>query len=254
MGGLIGGLIGGIGSLIGGLIGPSAAQKADMAQEQQLGQETSQFFNQWTQNANTVFGENQALAQQVTGSLSPILAAGIGQQGFTPEELAAMNTSAVNNAGGNYKNAAQALGNRLAGAGGGAIPTAQSGAASQLQAQLASNEAGNLSNTENQITQANYATGRQNYLSALSGLEGEQNILNPNAYANVANAAGQQAFKEDSVLTGQQAQMDASRMAALTGGLAGLGGGALGVMNNINFFRNLDGGKLFGSGGYLEGL
>ena len=225
----MGGIIGGIASLIGGLIGPSPQQTADINAQAQVGQNTANFFNQWTQNANTVFGENQALFNQVTGSLSPTLAAGPNQQGFSPEELAAMNTQAINTTGAAAKNAEQRLGNTIAGEGGGAIAPGQSGAANQLEASLASNEAGQLANTQNEITQQNYAQGQKNYSQALSGLEGEQQLENPNQYAQQATTLGQNAFSDYGQMASTQAQLSASKIAGIAGGIGGIAGGLIGL-------------------------
>ena len=137
------------------------------------------------------FGRQSDIYQNLTRSLTPTLNAGINQEGFSPEEKAALNTNAINTTGANYRNAAQAVGGQLAGRGDSS--GLQSGVDQQIKGDIAAKAAGQLSNEQNQIVQADYGQGRQNYFNALSGLGGVAAGENPTGFAGAANQAGNDA-------------------------------------------------------------
>lgn len=167
----------------------------------------------------------------LNSSLTPIVNAGVNQQGFSPQELAAQNTQALNTTGGNYANAARALGGQLAGRGGDS--GLESGIDQQIKAGLASNAAGQLSNEQLGITQKNYETGRENYERAVGGLQQLSGDYNPTGYASQATSANNQAFSQENTINTQNQAltkdiygMSIAALGAATGGgtnlLAGL--------------------------------
>src|SRR5689334_18812338 len=91
--------------------GPSNAEKNLAAQEAQFSQVLQGNYSTRFQNQNEVLG-------RLNNSLTPTLEAGPSQQGFSSQELAALNTRALNSTGANYANAARALNGQLAGRGG----------------------------------------------------------------------------------------------------------------------------------------
>ena len=190
------------------------------ASQQQKQIEASQqaFYDTLTSEYRTTFGENQAILKTLTGSLEPILQAGINQQGFSPEELANLNEIAVNQTGQNYANAKAAVSNQQAAEGGGNafIP---SGAKQELQSQLATSAAQQESANEQQIQSSNYATGRQNYLAALSGLQGVSGLYNPTGLAGAATGAGSAAAQTADQIT----QANNSWMSLVSGALGATG-------------------------------
>lgn len=192
------------------------------SQQKQLEQSQADFYNQLQQENNTQFANQQGVLNQLKSVYEPILQAGPNQQGFSQSELTAMNTSAEDQVAGNYANAAKAAQGRYAAAGGGNefVP---SGAQQALGGQIASSAAGQLSNEQNQITQANYATGRQNFLAAGSALGGVAQQYNPDGAATAANGAGESAAN-----TANQIQQENNAwMGALGGALGGAATGAL---------------------------
>lgn len=218
------------------MCGPSAAQSSLSASQ-------SNFFNQLQSSYGTEFAGQNAILSSLNSAFQPILAGGINQQGFSAGESAALNTGAINNSAAAYRNAAQATNEQLAGRGGGNayLP---SGTNAAIQAGLASNAAGNLANQENQITQANYAQGRQNFLSAAGALSNAANIYNPNAAAGQATQAGSSAFNSATQIYNQGNQWIGALGGAL-GGATNAFGGAIGggladsAMGSNTAFGNL---------------
>ena len=185
---------------------------------------------------NQNFGEQQSILGHLTSILSPIAEAGPDQQGFSPAELAARNTNAIDTTGANYANAERATQGELAGRG---VPGApQSGIDQQIESSIASAGAGQLSNEENQIVAENYATGRQNFNNAVSGLGGVASQYDPNAYAGSANTANKNAFGEADEIAQQEAQEDAE----IGGAVAGVAGAVTGGIGNLD----TTGGSSFG--------
>jgi hypothetical protein len=95
-----------------GNCGPSSAESISQGAEQSLAQEMQS-------NYATRFADQQQVLDRLNQSLSPIVAAGPNQQGFSPKELANLNTQAINTTGAAARNATQAAQTSLAGCGGG---------------------------------------------------------------------------------------------------------------------------------------
>jgi hypothetical protein len=189
------------------------------SQQTQIEATQQAFLSQLTQEYGTVFGESQGILQSLTKTFEPILAAGPNQQGFSKPELTALETQAKQGTGQNYAQAATALGEQEAAAGGGNtfLP---SGAKSQLSEELANSAAGNLSNEQLGITEANYATGRANFDTAASELGGVAQELNPVGAAGVANQSSEAAANT----ANQIASQNNSWMGAVGGLLGGVQG------------------------------
>lgn len=178
--------------------------------------QSSSFSTLLSANYSQNFGKQSAILQHLNDILTPIAEAGPGQEGFTPTEKAALNTRAIDTTAGNYRNAAQAVGNSLAGRG---DSTLESGVDQQIKGTIASEAAGKLSSEELGITEADYATGRENWKSAVSGLGGVAAAENPGAIAGEATNANQGSFSE--------AKSNAEASSAWVQDIAGLAGGAL---------------------------
>lgn len=196
--------------------GPSAAQSSDEAQ----GQDFSKLLQQSYQ---TNFGAQQGILGNLTSVLSPIAEAGPNQEGFSGAEKSALNASAINTNAANYKSAATVVAGGEAGAGGNTY--APTGGQQQVAATIASNAAQNLSGTENQITQADYAQGRQNFGNAVSGLEGVAGQYNPNATGGLALQGNENAFNQANQIN-QESNAWVGDVAGLVGGLGGAAIGA----------------------------
>lgn len=155
--------------------------------QNQLADEQAQFYKELSSNYSTVFPEQQAVLSALTSEFQPILAAGPGQAGFSAPEEAALRTSAADATAQGAQQASVALRGKENAMGDAAIP---SGANLQLQSGLLSSAAQENAGLQNQITEENFATGRQNFLTAAQALEGTAGLENPNAFASAATSSG----------------------------------------------------------------
>jgi hypothetical protein len=204
--------------------GPTSGQNQSLAADQAF---QSTLKNSYA----TEFGDNVALMNNLTTNLGQIVAAGPGQQGYTAPELAAQNSQAINAAAAGNQKLQTAIGENAAAHGGGA-PGVESGVEQAEKAAAATAEDTGLSNTEANITNANYATGRQNYWSAVQGTEAA-----PGAFENPLNSAAS-GVNSANEIGGQEANSVAS--SSLGNELLGLGEGLAGDVSTV-------------AGGYLAG-
>ena len=196
------------------LSGPSAQQSAEANQGQN-------FSNLLQQSYGKNFGSQQGILSNLTNVLSPTAEAGPNQEGFNAAEKSELNASAINTNAKNYRNAATVAAEGEAGAGGNTY--APTGGQQQVAATIASNAAQNTSAEENQIEQADYATGRQNFQNAVGGLENVSEQYNPNATGGLALNANQNAFSQANAIN----QESNAWVGDLTGLVGGLGGAAI---------------------------
>ena len=197
------------------MCGPSSTQVS-------LQNSESSFMTSLMQNYNTNFAAQQSVLQNLNQTLGPIVKAGPNQTGFSAQENAALNTQAIDTTAGNYANEERALQNNLSARNdSGNLP--ESGVDQTLKEQLASASASQLSQEELGITQANYATGRQNFENAVSGEESLAGIYNPNGIASSATQANQNAFREATQINQEQNQEQAD----IFGGISSLATSAL---------------------------
>jgi hypothetical protein len=185
------------------------------------------FYSEMTANYSTVFGEDQQLLNAVTNSMAPIIAAGVNQQGFSPEELQVLNTQATEGVATSYAQAQTALQERQAALGGDAPTTLASGETLQLSGELAADKAATQSASTLQIEQADYAQGRQNYFNAVQEEENAAGLLNPTGYSGAATSAG----TAEGTTANQIAQANNSVWSSVMSGLGGIAGAAVGRLN-----------------------
>jgi hypothetical protein len=211
------------------------------AQNQIEGEQQSAFTTMQAE-AQQVFGENSSLYNNLLTSLEPILNAGPNQQGFSAPELANLNTEATSGVASDYQAAATAARASAAGEGGGnaAIP---SGVEAQQQAEVANAAAGKEASEQQQITASNYATGRQNYEGAVTGLMNAGSVFSPSiSLMGQATAGGTAAANT----ADQIAKAKFAPFGALMGALGGIGGALANRMGG-------SGGSGSGGGGYGGG-
>ncbi len=206
------------------MCGSSAAESGAQASE-------ASFSQLLQQQAEANFGAQSQVLQNINQILTPIAEAGPSQTGFSPQELAALNTQAIDTTAAGAAAAQEKLNTQEAGRGGDTANPA-SGTAQALSAQLASGAENQLSQEELGITQANYAQGNKNFQQALTGLGGEAEELAPSSVANVANTGNQAAFGEASQINQQNNQVVSDLGGLIPGALSALGGGITGVQNS----------------------
>lgn len=217
------------------MCGPSFQEKA-------IANDSQNFSTALQQNYGTLFSNQQNVLNTLNRSLSPITSAGPNQQGYSAQELAALNTQAINSAGAANKQAMQAARTFGAGQGGGGTSGLTSGITKQIQSAIASQGANALAGRLGQITQANYETGRQNYWNSVGGLQQLAGQYNPSGTAGAAISAGNEAFGQAHEIN-QENQQTAQMIA---GGLTSLAGGALSFATGG--LANLGPGESFGEG------
>lgn len=177
------------------------------------------------QQGQAVFGDSSSLFNDLRNSLAPIVAAGPGQEGFSPAEKSALQSQAITNTGNAYRNAKQAAGEAMAAQGGGNIGDVTGGSNAAINLGIAESAANQTSNELNQIDQADYATGRQNYENAVQGLGSSTGVFNPaTSAAEAATGSGTAAANTQNEI----AQQDNSWVGAVTGALGGIAGAATG--------------------------
>lgn len=203
---------------IGWCKGASAAQNSLAASQ-------TQFYNTLSSDYNTQFANQSSILGALNNSLSPIVAAGPNQFGFSGAQTANLNAQAIQGTGQQYANASKALGAQQAAQGGGNsyLPTGAQGA---QQAGLASASAAQASNELLGIQQAGYNQGHSQYESAIGQLGTVAGMYDPTGYAGQATSSGNAAASEQNLIT--QENNAASPWNLVGGILGGVAGSILG--------------------------
>lgn len=210
--------------------GPIALCCGASSQQTETYNQQTQLSQQIMQQGQQVFGSASQVFSDLVSSLAPTVAAGPNQEGFSQAEKSALNSQAITNAGVAYKNAKAATGNAIAAQGGGNT-SLTSGANLGIQANLASSASQNTADQLNQINLNDYATGRQNYDTAVSDLTNSTNVFN--AATNADNSATS-ALNGQANTANQIASQNNSWVNAVTGALGGIAGAATtGWMRNL---------------------
>jgi len=225
--------------------GPAWLMKASDAQTQ-LEQSQSDFYKTLSSAYATQFAGQSAilsslttafqpllsLGGQIASTFSPILQVGPGQKGFTPEEETAMRTSASDANANAFQSAQIAAQNSNQSGGNELLP---SGAAAQINADINARAANQEATAQNQITQANYAVGRQNFTNAASilgglstgttkGLLDITKLQSPVDYAKATTQTGNTAFGQATTIQ----QENSAWQGELGGALGGIAASFLG--------------------------
>jgi hypothetical protein len=191
-------------------------------EQKQMQASQAKFYDEMTANYKAVFGQQQAILAALTAQFKPILEAGPSQRGFSQEQRDAMETASIENVGRNFAHAKQTLEENLAARGGDDF--LPSGADTQLETELSATAAEDRSSQQNQIVQADYNQGHQNWAFATGALSQVANELNPVGTSNSATGAGEAA----ATTANQIAQASNSIWGSVIGGLSGIAGQAVG--------------------------
>jgi len=217
-------------------IGKIAVCKGASAQQNQLAQSQTDFYNTLSQDYGTQFANQNAILSTLTKSLNPIIAAGPNQFGFSKGETNALNSEAIQGTGQQYNNASQTLRANQAALGGGnsMLP---SGVASQESQQLATAGANQGASELLGIQNAGWQQGYNMYESAVGQLGGVAGMYNPNGVAGAANGAGSAAGSSWNQIA--QENQAADPWNAILGAVGGAAGSFLGG----KAFANMTGGS-----------
>lgn len=198
------------------------------------------------------FAGQDQLLQNLNNSLTPIVAAGPEQQGFSASELAAKNTQAINSSAAANRNARQSAGNAIAGQNNSS--GLESGIHRAIEAGIGSEAANQLASEQNNITQQNYDVGRSNYRTAVAGSQALAGQYDPTAFSSGAKSGLDSSFSmADRINTQQQAKGK-----AIAGGLSSLAKSALsfgtgGISNVLAGGANAGSGHSGGVGNFFSG-
>jgi hypothetical protein len=203
------------------MCGPSGAQS-------QL-QDEEMSFLQTQQNAySTAYGKFSDISDRLNAQFAPIIAKGPNQEGFNDQEKTMLNTQATEGTANEYAKAKTALQEDLASEGGGGDSTnLTSGHSDELRQELLSGGAAEESREKQQILQADYTQGYNEYNSAVEGEEAVAGGWNPNSFAASEEGAAGTANNEANTIAAQQNTVWTSVLGAL-GGVAGQ------VVGNLN--------------------
>lgn len=205
---------------------PSGAQQAILQQLQS-------WSKMLTNSYSSVFGDGSQMFQQLSQSLNGIISKGPDTMGYSPEELAAKNSQAINSAAASAKDVNQAIGTNAAK--GGAVPGVESGVVQSERAQADTSVLNNLSNKEADITEKGYDVGRQEFNTAV---QEKENSLG--ASFNPSTSMAGAVTGADSA-TAAQANANAAESTSWMGLVGGMADAAVGGMSPF--------GKKGGSGG-----
>ena len=196
--------------------------------QNELQQEEADFYKTQIQAYNTAYSNFKDIQDTLNKQFAPILQAGPGQMGYTPQELTDLNTMAAEGTAGYYQQAQRALAQNEATLGGGTSNiNMTAGASADARARLAAAAAGQSAQQRLQIQQQGYDIGRQQYGEAISGEEALAAGWNPNQFAGSATGAGQTASAQANQIAEQQQQAWGS----VLGALGGIAGSAVGNLN-----------------------
>jgi hypothetical protein len=214
-----------------GFLYEGPVEKCCGASSQQNAIEASQanYYNVLTQQAQQEFGQASTVFNDIYAAMSPIVAAGPDQQGFSQPELQNLNSTAIQGTGQAYSGAAESVRQQEAAQGGSNF--VPSGATMQENEIVAGQAAAQEGSELNQIQAANYATGRQNYFTAAGDLAASTGTYNP---ATGAAGAANQGGSDAATTANQIAQENNSWMQAVSGALGGVTGSVVsGGMSNL---------------------
>jgi hypothetical protein len=174
---------------------------------------TSQMISEGTQ----VFGQDNAVFNQLVGNYTPILRAGPSQAGYSAAEDNALKAQIVQSTAVGARNVAAAAKAGVAGVGGGNT-VMTSGTGLNLNAGIAENAMATQAGELNKEQIANWSQGHQNWLEAGRGLQAAPSVLSG---ASSFNSQAQQGLQQN--MANAQAQDAASNWWAkdLTGAVMG---------------------------------
>jgi hypothetical protein len=191
--------------------------------QQDIENSQQQMYNTLNQNYSTAFGQFSELQGALTSAFMPILQAGPSQTGFSPSEETALRTQNTEGVAQNFAQAQTASAQQIAAQGGGntLLPSSIS---ANILAGNTNAAAATRANNDLNITNQNYQQGYQNWQSAAEALSGVASGWNPNSFGQTSTTGGSAAATSANNI----AQASNSVWNAAIGGLASVGGAALG--------------------------
>ena len=193
----------------------------------ELAKAQTNLFNQEAAQQAQLFAEDEALAKEIQSIYGPIFNKGPNQLGFSQEERDNLNSTAATGVGQNFAAANTALKETL-GAQGGGNTMLPSGVLTKAEEGVTTAGAAQLSSEQNQILQADYGQGYNEFEAATNALLGVGNVfsnsINASNAANSGGAAANQTYHDIAA----ENQSPWSAVLGALGGVAGAAGTAFG--------------------------
>jgi hypothetical protein len=167
--------------------GPSQATQEQQQVNLEASQQELQFQSQLMTLFQQQFGEQSQETNFLKGVLEPEITQAQSGQGFSPQALAALRTSATDTTSAQFQNAQAALNQELKTSGSANVPSGVTVGADQA---LLTAQAQTQSGQQNQITLANQQQAQNNFWNAINALNGVAAQQNPLGYAGSASGAG----------------------------------------------------------------
>lgn len=231
--------------------GDSTDSATEQAQQEEAAQQAA--YNKSLMDIFTQqFGAQQGVLNYLKGQMQPMIE---NPQGYSPQELTSMRTTADDTLSNQYQNAQKTLNAQEFANGSRDLP---SGVNDQLNGSLLASEAADKSNAQNTITQSDANLKQQNYWNAVNVLNGVATEENPLGYAGAAtNAANAGTSAANSVANLSQAETS-SQQSGLMSVLGGVAGGVFGAAGQAGGFGKLFSchvaAKIFGEAEDLTGV
>ncbi len=206
----------------------------------QLGKSQLGFFNNMVTQAQSIFGNSSNVFNSLIKTFSPIVGAGLNQEGLSAPEKAALESEAVTQSGIQTRNAMQAVKEANAAYGGGNM-VLPGGSETARIIQVANAGAENTANQLNKIDLESKELGRANYFKAAAGLAEAPSVFNPATESeNAATGAGNSAANTENAIS----QQNNSWVSSVTGALGGIAGSVVtGGFSNLGKGVGFFGGK-----------
>lgn len=164
------------------------------------------------------YGKQSAITNYLTQQMEPLI--NEGGQGYSPQDLAAMRTSATDTLSNQFQGAERAA-NATEARG---LP---SGVNAQISGTLSGEEAQQQSAAQLGITEQNEQLKQQNYWNSINVLNGQAATLNPLGYSSSATSAGNSVAGLSNAVTAA----NGPTLGAILGSIAGGAGTALAGAN-----------------------
>jgi len=184
----------------------------------------SNLFNIEAADMSQLFGQDQALMREIQSVYGPIFAKGPNQFGFNKAETNVLNSGAAEQVGQAFGAANRTLKENLAAQGGG-LTALPSGVLTKAEQGITTAGAAQLSGEQQQIQEAGYQQGYNQFMAATNALMGLPSLTsNAAQFGGVANTGGEAANQTYNSITAE----NESPFNAVVGALGGAAGGLLG--------------------------
>lgn len=206
--------------------GDPTAQAAETTQNN-FDQQLMGIFNQQ-------YGKQSQVFNFLTGQMQNMVMA--GGQGYSPDAIAAMRTSATDTNSQQTQNAQQAYANDVSARSGGSKLAGVSGAVGSGEAAIAASGAAQEANSQNAITLANEQLKQQNYWNATNVLSGQEAVANPLGYSSGATGGTNAVSNASEAITAANGPSALQVIGGIAGGAAQGFAGGLGASAGKSLF------------------